>query len=67
MEKSLYFEVEYFSLNRIIEKLDFLQVEYQIEQSQEITLFVFPDLPVRIYGAVREIFGRDCLPYPILK
>jgi hypothetical protein len=25
--------------------------------------FVFPDLPVRVYGRVREIFGRDGKPY----
>ncbi|MCM3470185.1 hypothetical protein [Brevibacillus borstelensis] len=64
MEKSLYFEIEKFSLDQIVERLEALPVEFQIEQYNDSIIVVFPDLPVRVYGAVRGIFGRDCLPYP---
>lgn len=67
MEKSLYFEVGKCSLDQIAKKLEILPVEYQIEQIEDFTIVVFPDLPVRVYVELRKIFEKDCLPYSKVK
>lgn len=59
----MYFYVREDSVEGIIEKLECMPVEFQKELRGESIIFVFPDLPVRIYAEIRMIFGSDCLPY----
>lgn len=63
MKKSMYFYVRDNSMEGIIENLECIPVEFQKEMRGESIIFVFPDLPVRIYAEIRKIFGSDCLQY----
>ncbi|QRG65976.1 hypothetical protein [Brevibacillus choshinensis] len=63
MGKSMYFIVQDNSIEKIIEKLQGMPVEFQIEMRGENTIFVFTDVPVRVYGELRKIFDCDCLLY----
>lgn len=59
----MYFEGQGDRFEKIVVKLHGIQVDYQVELRGENTIFVFPHVPVRVYGELRGIFGSDCLPY----
>lgn len=63
MEKSFYHVIAWTDAQSVIEKLTPAGIPYAIEQTSKLPLsagkiaFVFPDLPVREYGALLEILG----------
>lgn len=70
MEKSFYYSVSWSDIGYLKEALDAMEVPYAIEQpTDRLQLFpgnvaiVFPDLPVRVYASVRELFGNHGLRY----
>lgn len=71
MEKSFYYSVEWSEVSYLKEALDAMEIPYVIEQdSDRLQLdaghvaIVFPDLPVRVYGGVHELFGSQGRRYP---
>ncbi|ASJ54435.1 hypothetical protein BP422_13235 [Brevibacillus formosus] len=71
MEKSFYYSVEWSEVSYLKEALNAMEIPYVIEQdSDRLQLntghvaIVFPDLPVRVYGGVRELFDGHGLRYP---
>ncbi|WP_409174395.1 hypothetical protein [Brevibacillus fortis] len=71
MEKSFYYSVEWAEVNYLKEALNAMELPYVIEQdSDRLQLdaghvaIVFPDLPVRVYGGVHELFGSHGRRYP---
>lgn len=71
MEKSFYYSVPWSDVGFLKEALQSLEIPFSIEQpSDKLQLdtgdvaFVFPDLHVRIYNHVRELFGGHGLRYP---
>lgn len=63
MKKSMYFEGKGDRFEEIVVKLHGIPVDYLVELRGENTIFVFPHVPVRVYGELRGIFDCDCLPY----
>lgn len=64
MEKSFYYSVPWSDVGYLKETLQSLEIPFSIEQpSDKLQLtpgevaFVFPDLHVRVYNHVRELFG----------
>ncbi|MGG1662914.1 hypothetical protein [Brevibacillus sp. NRS-1366] len=71
MEKSFYYSVNWSEISYLKEALDALEVPYSIEQpSDRLNLspgdvaIVFPDLNVRVYNHIRELFDGHGLRYP---
>lgn len=71
MEKSFYYSVNWSEIHYLKEALDSMEVPYLIEQpsdrlqldSGEVAI-VFPDLHVRIYNHIRDLFGSHGQSYP---
>ncbi|WP_103110537.1 hypothetical protein [Brevibacillus reuszeri] len=71
MEKSFYYAVNWSEVSYLKEALDAMEVPYSIEQpSDRLQLspgdvaVVFPDLHVRVYNHIRELFNGHGLRYP---
>ncbi|MGF9822641.1 hypothetical protein ABE430_08980 [Brevibacillus agri] len=70
MEKSFYYSVPWSEAGYLKDALSAIEVPFIIEQpSDRLQLapgevaFVFPDLHVRVYNHVRELFGGHGLRY----
>jgi hypothetical protein len=71
MEKSFYYSVPWSEISYLKEALQAMEIPFVIEQpSDRLKLnagdvaFVFPDLHVRLYNHVRELFDGHGLRYP---
>ncbi|WP_400162895.1 hypothetical protein ACAF76_008285 [Brevibacillus sp. TJ4] len=70
MEKSFYYPVSWTDVSYLKEALDTMEIPYAIEQGSLLSLapgevaFVFPDMHVRVYRHVRDLFGGDGKRYP---
>lgn len=70
MEKSFYYSVPWPEVGYLKDALSALEVPFVIEQPSDRlqiepgeVAFVFPDLHVRVYNHVRELFGGHGLRY----
>lgn len=63
MKPSFFYLVDRSDAARLCVALAGLGVPYTTEDRGGQVIFVFSDLPVRQYGAVRELFGGDGWPY----
>ncbi|NOU54950.1 hypothetical protein HN020_09335 [Brevibacillus borstelensis] len=70
MEKSFYYSVDWSEASYLKDALQAMEIPFAIEQpTDKLRLnlgevaFVFPDLHVRDYAAVRELFGCHGKPY----
>lgn len=62
MEKSFYYSVSWSEANHLKSAIQALEIPFAIEQPPDLladghVAFVFPDLHVRVYNQVRELFG----------
>ncbi|MGK5509432.1 hypothetical protein [Brevibacillus formosus] len=71
VEKSFYYSVNWSEISYLKEVLDALEVPYVIEQpSDRLVLapgevaIVFPDMHVRVYNHIRELFDGHGRAYP---
>ncbi|WP_411503462.1 hypothetical protein [Brevibacillus centrosporus] len=71
MEKSFYYSVPWSEISYLKETLTSMEIPFVIEQtSEKLSLeegevaIVFPDMHVRVYNHVRELFGGHGLRYP---
>lgn len=71
MEKSFYYSVPWSDVSFLKETLQVMEVPFIIEQpSSKLQIadgevaFVFPDLHVRIYRHIHELFGSHGRRYP---
>jgi len=70
MKKSFYYSVPWSELNYLRETLASREIPFTLEQIACLQLtdgevaVVFPDLHVRVYRHVRELFGGDGRAYP---
>lgn len=71
MEKSFYYSVNWSEISYLKGALNAIEVPYLIEQpSDRLQLspgevaIVFPDLHVRVYNHIRELFNGHGLRYP---
>ncbi|GED32402.1 hypothetical protein P9G84_13815 [Brevibacillus centrosporus] len=71
MEKTFYYSVSWPDISYLKIALEIMEVPFLIEQpSDRLQLppgevaFVFPDLNVRVYQGVRELFGSHGQRYP---
>ena len=71
MEKSFYYLVEWSDIGYLKDALQAMEIPFAIEQpSDKLHLaaghvaFVFPEMHVRLYNNVRELFGGHGLRYP---
>ncbi|WP_338461517.1 hypothetical protein V5G20_17665 [Brevibacillus borstelensis] len=60
MNPSFYYVVTWREATAIHRQLIEIGASYRIQPQEDGSLaFVFPDMPVRLYGQIREIFGED--------
>ncbi len=65
MEKSFYYAVPWAEISYLRDALAALEIPFVLEQDDRLDLaagevaFVFPDMHVRVYRHVRELFGGD--------
>ena len=70
MEKSFYYPVPWGEVSYLREALAAMDIPFVIEQDDRLKVnpgevaFVFPDMPVRLYRHVFELFGKAGLRYP---
>ncbi|WP_301171059.1 hypothetical protein [Brevibacillus nitrificans] len=71
MEKSFYYSVAWSEIGYLKVALEMMEIPFLIEQptdrlqlSPGEVAFVFPDLNVRVYQGVRELFGSHGKAYP---
>ncbi|WP_035298659.1 hypothetical protein [Brevibacillus thermoruber] len=70
MEKSFYYPVHWQEVSYLREALAAMDIPFVIEQDDRLDLapsevaFVFPDIPVRLYRHVFELFGTAGRRYP---
>ena len=71
MYKSFYYSVPWSEVSYLKEALTTMAIPFLIEQSSDRLLlspgevaFVFPDLHVRVYRHVLELFGGHGIRYP---
>jgi len=71
MEKSFYYAAPWADVGFLKETLQTLEIPFAIEQPSDRfqlatgeVAFVFPDLPVRVYRHVHELFGSHGSRYP---
>jgi len=71
VEKSFYYSVPWADVGYLKETLQAMEIPFAIEQSSEKlqlaagdVAFVFPDLQVRVYRHVHELFGSHGSVYP---
>lgn len=61
MDKSFYFEVEWNEANEKKKELISLGIPFTVEQKSTSVIFAIPDLPVRQYSKVIQLFGSTGL------
>jgi hypothetical protein len=70
MEKSFYYAVPWQKVSFLREALAALEIPFVLEQDDRLDLatgevaFVFPDLPIRQFRHVYELFGQAGRLYP---
>ncbi|MGG1531476.1 hypothetical protein [Brevibacillus agri] len=70
MEKSFYYPVPWSEVSYLRDALVSMEIPFLIEQDDRLELaageiaFVFPDLPIRQYRHVFELFGNAGRRYP---
>ncbi|QDS35862.1 hypothetical protein [Brevibacillus brevis] len=70
MERSFYYVVTWTEANALVRELSDRFIPFALVQSKKLNIppnqiaIVFPDLNVRVYAVVRELFGGDGVPYP---
>jgi hypothetical protein len=70
VDKSFYYVVPWSEANTLVKALSARFIPFVLEQSKRLNIphnhiaIVFPDLHVRVYTVIRELFGRDGLRYP---
>ncbi|MFP3393285.1 hypothetical protein [Brevibacillus sp. SIMBA_040] len=71
MEKSFYYAVPWSEVSYLKDALQAMEIPFVIEQNSERlqledghVAIVFPDMHVRVYGSVRELFGSHGRSYP---
>ncbi len=71
LEKSFYYSVAWSEIGYLKVALEMMEIPFLIEQptdrlqlSPGEVAFVFPDLNVRVYQGVRELFGSHGKAYP---
>lgn len=70
MERSFYYVVSWSEANALVRVLSERLIPFGLVQNSELNIppnhiaIVFPDLDVRVYAAVRILFGRDGIRYP---
>ncbi|MFA4137160.1 MULTISPECIES: hypothetical protein [unclassified Brevibacillus] len=70
MERSFYYAVTWSEANALVRVLSERFIPFALVQSKQLNIplnhiaIVFPDLNVRVYAVVRELFGRDGIRYP---
>lgn len=70
MERSFYYVVSWGEANSLVRELSDRFIPFALVQSKKLNIppnqiaIVFPSLPVRIYAAVRDLFGGDGKAYP---
>ena len=64
MDKSFYYLLDRQVMFDVFAALNGLQIPFEVEQINDATAVVFPNLPVRQYTVIRELFGGDGLRYP---
>ncbi|MDA5111082.1 hypothetical protein O3V59_22380 [Brevibacillus thermoruber] len=70
LDKSFYYAVPWGEVSYLRETLAALEIPFLIEQDDRLELaageiaFVFPDLPIRQYRHVFELFGNAGRRYP---
>ncbi|WP_024983292.1 hypothetical protein [Brevibacillus borstelensis] len=70
MEKSFYYPVPWSEVSYLREALAVMDIPFVIEQDDRLELnpgevaFVFPDMQVRLYRHVFELFGNAGRRYP---
>jgi len=69
--KSFYYAVPSRDVSYIKDSLDIMYIPYWIEQSSDtlnlhdgVVAFVFPDVDMRVYNYLIELFDGRGLPYP---
>lgn len=72
MEKSFYYSVPWAEASYLKDALHAMEIPFAIEQpSDKLQLatghvaFVFPDIHVRVYNSVRELFDGHGKRYPV--
>jgi len=71
VEKSFYYAVPWSEVSYLKDALPAMGIPFVFEQNSEhlqleagLVAFVFPDLHVRVYSSVRELFGSYGRRYP---
>jgi hypothetical protein len=71
MEKSFYYSVPWSEVSYLKEALTSMEIPFAIEQDTDRlqlapgeVAIVFPDMHIRVYRHVRELFGGDGRAYP---
>ncbi|MBG9941771.1 hypothetical protein ABD77_07015 [Brevibacillus formosus] len=71
MIKSFYNSAPWSTANSIRQKLLSMEIPFVVEQESDLlqlkpgeVAFVFPDVHVRVYNSIREIFNSHGLRYP---
>lgn len=70
MERSFYYVVTWSEANELVRVLSERFIPFALVQSKQLKIppnhiaIVFPDLNVRVYAVVRELFGGDGMRYP---
>jgi hypothetical protein len=70
LDKSFYYPVPWGEVSYLRDALTAMDIPFVIEQDDLLELspgevaFVFPDMHVRVYRHVRELFGGDGRRYP---
>ncbi len=70
MDKSFYYPVPWGEVSYLRDALAAMDIPFAIEQGDHLQLsagevaFVFPDMPVRLYRHVFELFGTAGRLYP---
>lgn len=70
MERSFYYVVTWSEANALVRVLSERFIPFALVQSKQLKIppnhiaIVFPNLDVRVYAVVRELFGGDGIRYP---
>jgi len=55
----MYFTVTWMEADKIRLQLKDLDVSYRVDAYQGEVAFLFCDVPARVYGQIRKVFGTD--------
>lgn len=60
MFPSFFYAVPWRDAATVLTRLKQIGVPYRVDQKEDgIVVFLFPDVPVRLYGLIRKLFGSD--------